>query len=145
MTEEKIDVSRCIEDILQLDIGYINKELIYSKFKFDEDNFLDFLDKVSYHFSPFGENFYSDDSDWIGFFKFKVVEWFGEDHAFVKIDDDLWLLGNALTKDGVRFWDISRIDTKDIERAKKLVKLMSITEDIGDDVHEMVIENECER
>lgn len=143
MTEEnmEIDIDKEIENILQLDIGEIDKGLIYSKYKFDEQNFPNFLDKVSDHFSPMDDNFYSDDSNWAEFFKSKIIEWFGEEHGLVKIDDDFWLLSNALTNDGIRFWDFSRIDTDNIERAKKLVKLMSITEDIGDEVNKIEIEH----
>lgn len=145
MTTEKkdieIDIDKEIENILQLGIGEIDKKLIYSKYKFDEQNFPNFLDKVSDHFSPMDDNFYSDDSNWTEFFKSKIIEWFGEEHGLVKIDDDFWLLSNVLNSDGIRFWDFSRIDTDDIERAKKLVKLMSITEDIGDEVNKIEIDN----
>ncbi len=145
MTEEKkdIDIDKEIENILQLDIGNIDKELIYSKYKFDEKSFPNFLDKVSSHFPPMDDNFYSDDSNWTEFFKSKIIEWFGKDHGLVKIDDDFWLLSNAITNDDIRFWDFSRIDTDDIERAKKLVKLLSITEDIGDEVNKIEVDNEC--
>jgi len=131
MTIEKSN----IEDILKQDIGEINKNMLCSVYELQkEDNRLSLMDMLSDYFG-FGDGekyFYSDDSDWTKFFKSKVVEWFGEEHGLVLIDKEYWLLAMAIVdKEDIKFWDLSSMKTDNLDMAKKLVKLVSVTEEIG--------------
>jgi hypothetical protein len=133
MVNEKCNV----EDVLKMDIEEINKNRINADCVLcDENNYVDLLEDVgNYFYSLSDEYFYSADSDWVEFFKSKIVEWFGEDHGLAVIDKEYWLLSFAFTHGDVPLWDMSRIDTEDFENARKLVKLMSVIEEIGSLLH----------
>ncbi len=127
-----------IEEILRSSIEDINKDKLYPIYKlWHKDDYPDFLDALTGYLTDklfFDECYYSYDSDKVEFVKSKVIEWFGEDDGLALIDNEYWLLSYAFTDKGIKFWDISKIDTVDLENAKKLVKLMSIVEEIGNDI-----------
>ena len=129
MTIKKYDVL----DILNMNIEEINRERIYTEYALHIlNNYVRLLEDIGNCLTPFDdEYYYSDDSTWIKFFKANVVNWFGEKQGFVVIDDEYWLLSFADVIDGVKNWDISRIDLVNLEPARKLVKLLSVVEEIG--------------
>lgn len=127
-----------IEEILRSSIEDINKDKLYPIYKlWCKDDYPDFLDALTGYLTDklfLDECYYSYDSDKVEFVKSKVIEWFGEYNGLASIDDEYWLLSYAFTDKGIKFWDISKIDTVDLEMAKKLVKLMSIVEDISSEL-----------
>lgn len=129
MVTEKRDVGYA----LKLDIEEINRDRIYADYVLNnENNYVDLLEDIGkYLIQLDGEYFYSEDSTWVKFFKSNVANWFGEEHGFVIIDEGYWLLSFAATIEGVQSWDMSRINLDDLESARKLVKLLSIVEEIG--------------
>jgi hypothetical protein len=126
-------VKRGVEDALKLNVEEINRDRIYIDFALhNEKNYVDLLGDIGNYLIPFDdEYFYSEDSTWVKFFKENVDNWFGDDHGCVVIDEEYWLLSFADTIEGVANWDISRIDLDNLEPARKLVKLLSIVEEIG--------------
>ena len=121
-----------IEDILQLDIGEISKDKLCSEYELrDENNRGEFLCILMEYFSSFGECLYSEDSEWVEFFRSKIVERFGESNDLVIIDKEYWLLFLGAIEEGVKFFDLYSIDADNLERARKLVKLFDVIEEIG--------------
>lgn len=128
MTIEKRDIG----EVFQLNIDDIKRDRIYANYALqDQNNYLELLIEIAKYLIPLDDYLYSDDSAWVGFFKSKIVEWFGEEHGFVIIDEGYWLLSLASVVEGIKNWDISRICIDDIESARKLVKLMSVVGEIG--------------
>lgn len=129
-----------IEEILRLNIEDINKDKLYPIYKlWHQNDYLDFLDALKDYIThklffddgdPSGDGYYLYDSDKVEFVKSKVIEWFGKSNGLALIDGEYWFLSYAFDD----AWDISKIDTVDLENAKKLVKLMSIVDDIGDEI-----------
>lgn len=131
-----------IEEILQLNIEDINKDKLYPIYRsWRKDDYPFYLDALTDYLTDnlfFDECYYSFDTDKVQFVRSKIIEWFGEYNGLALIDDEYWLLSYAFTDEGIKFWDISKIDTVDLEKAKKLVKLMSIVEEIGYEIDKEV-------
>lgn len=128
-----------IEEILKLDIEDIDVDKLYPIYKsWRKDDYPDFLDAIVDYlgdnlFSDDGD-YYSHDSDRVEFVRSKIVEWFGKLYGIALIDEQYWLLSYAFTDDGISFWNIEKIDISNLEKAKKLVKLLSISEEIGNNL-----------
>ena len=124
-----------LEEILQLDIGEIGKDMLCSVYGWREENVrLDFLDILTDHLvTGDGEEYcYSEDSEWTEFFKSKILEWFGEEHGLASIDGEYWLLMEAVVdNENEKFWSLHLIETDNLDKAKKLVKLIGIVDEMG--------------
>lgn len=129
MTIERRDVGYA----LKLDIEEINRDRICADYVLhNENNYVDLLEDIGNRLIQLDvEYFYSEDSTWIKFFKSNVANWFGEEHGFVITDKGYWLLSFAAIVESVQSWDMSRINLGDLESARKLVKLLSVVEEIG--------------
>jgi hypothetical protein len=130
MVTEKRDIGYA----LKLDIEEINRDRIRADYALDnENNYVDLLEGIGNYLTQLdSEYLYSGDSTWVKFFRANIANWFGDDYAFVVIDDGYWLLSFAATIEGVQNWDMSRINLDDLESARKLVKLLNVVEGIGD-------------
>ena len=124
-----------LEEIFRLDIGEINKDMLCSVYGWKEENVrLDFLDSLTDNLVlGDGEEYcYSGDSEWTQFFKSKILEWFGEEHGLVSIDGEYWLLMTTVVdKENTKFWSLRLIRTDNLDKAKKLVKLVYIVDEMG--------------
>lgn len=69
--------------------------------------------------------YYPDDSEEINIIKPYIIEWFGEYYAFAIKDGEYTLLSCAVIDDGMKYWDISKINVDNQEMARKIAYLMS--------------------
>lgn len=70
------------------------------------------------------EYYYSDEEEKINAIKPYIIERFGENYAFAVKDGEYILLSFAMMEDGVKYWDISKINVNNKEMARKIAYLI---------------------
>ncbi len=66
------------------------------------------------------DEYYAEDSEQIKDIRPYIIEWFGEDYAFVIKTGEYFLLSFAIKEDDMKYWEISKINVNNQEMARKV-------------------------
>ncbi len=97
----------------------------------DDELFYHLLDELNdkYVIDIDPEHSFSDDSEEIKAIN-TIVERYGEDYILAVKDGGYILLSLSMIEDDTRYWDMSKIDTDNLETARKVVFLIDLLDHI---------------
>jgi len=97
----------------------------------DDELFYHLLDELNekYVIDIDPEHSFSDDSEEIKAIN-TIVERYGEDYILAVKDGGYILLSLSMIEDDTRYWDMSKIDTDNLETARKVVFLIELLDHI---------------
>ena len=120
------EVKQMLDYLYDIDMLYhiLEDEMFYDLFSniFPELS-MKYLISIDLYHGPFSE--YSEEVKTM-----KPIEWFGEDHGFVIKDNEYFLLTGVTEYDVKRFY-IDKIDTDNLEMARKIVSIFEILGDMN--------------